>query len=343
MAIIYHLVKIIEKKVEVLCLLNLLLIVFTFRMDQNNIHRAEENQMSRRFEAWYNAADHCKAYTETLSAQTKQALGNDMLFQIKTRANISSPKKYKPSNQMLWCAATVILLFAVFVFLQKGPTITYTTGYGEIKMIHLPDGSQVKLNGHSSLYYRKRNFNAHREVWLNGEASFVVVHKQNNQRFSVHVSDSTSIEVLGTEFNVQNRNQTLIALRKGKINFRCISKQDSYKIEMQPGQHFMLAKNSRDYQLKNDVAIDAFFLWQKHKLLLSNSTLNEVISVLKATQGVEIVLKDDRLLKRDASGSMPLNVDIDEMISNIALLYDLDIKRKNNRFLFQSKQHITHQ
>lgn len=302
--------------------------------------------MYQHFEAWYNAVDESITYTDTLNKHTKRSLSNDMLLQIKTRASISSPEKYKPaplSHQIFWYAASIMLFFTVFLFLQKDAKISYVTDYAEIRMIRLPDGSQVKLNGHSSLYYKKRNFNTHREVWLNGEASFQVTHQQNNQPFSVHVSDSTAIEVLGTEFNVQNRNQTLIALREGKINFQYTGKQGNYKVEMQPGQHLKLAKNSKHYQLRNDIAIDAFFQWQKHKLLLSKSTLTEVLGILKATQGIEVAIKDDTLLKRDASGSMPLNVGVEEMMSNIALLYDLNIRRENKRFLFQSKQHNTHQ
>ncbi|QNL51663.1 FecR domain-containing protein [Olivibacter sp. SDN3] len=314
-------------------------------MDQNNTQREEENQMYQRFEAWYNAVDESIAYTNTLSNHTKRSLGKEMLLQIKTRANISSSKKYKPfpfSKKILGYAAAIILLFTVFLFLQKGTTITYNTDYAEIKVIRLPDGSQVKLNGHSTLYYSKKKFNANREVWLNGEAIFLVVHKQNNQRFSVHVSDSTSIEVLGTEFNVKNRTQTSIALREGKINFQYTGKLDNYEVNIQPGQYLILDKNSSTYQLKNDVAIDAFFLWQKHKLLLNKSTLSEVLGTLKETHGLEVAIADDTLLKRDASGSMPLNIGVEDMISNIALLYDLDINKENNQFIFQSKQRVTH-
>jgi len=314
-------------------------------MDQNNTHKEEENEMYQRFETWYNEADQSNEYTKTLNKHAKRMLGDDMLLQIKTRAHIPHLAKQKIStfpHKILWYAATIILLFTVFLFLQKGTKITYTTNYAEIKIIRLPDGSQVKLNGHSTLHYRKKSFKADREVWLNGEASFLVVHKQNNQRFSVHVSDSTTIEVLGTEFNVQNRTQTLIALRKGKINFQYTGKQRNYDVDIQPGQHFILDKNSSNYQLKNDIAIDAFFLWQKRKLLLSKSTLAEVLGILKETHGLNIAITDRTLLKRDASGSMPLNVSAEEMISNIALLYDLDMKKENSRFLFQSKQRITH-
>jgi len=66
------------------------------------------------------------------------------------------------------------------------------------KVIHLPDGSMVILNRHSLLEYRAGGA---REVVLNGEAYFDIVHRPD-QAFLVHTGEIVT-RVLGTAFNIK--------------------------------------------------------------------------------------------------------------------------------------------
>jgi transmembrane sensor len=69
---------------------------------------------------------------------------------------------------------------------------------GNKKVIHLPDGSMVILNKHSLLEYRATGA---REVVLNGEAYFDIVHRPD-QAFLVHTGEIVT-RVLGTAFNIK--------------------------------------------------------------------------------------------------------------------------------------------
>ena len=75
-----------------------------------------------------------------------------------------------------------------------------------------------------------------REVWLDGEAFFSVIHKINNQPFKVKTSEDVAIEVLGTTFNVYHRNQTKIVLNSGRIQLSLPTVQADEKIFMNPGE-----------------------------------------------------------------------------------------------------------
>lgn len=66
------------------------------------------------------------------------------------------------------------------------------------KVVHLPDGSIVILNKQSSLEYKAGGI---REVTLNGEAYFDIVHRPE-QAFLVHTG-SIVTRVLGTAFNIK--------------------------------------------------------------------------------------------------------------------------------------------
>lgn len=312
-------------------------------MDQYSQHKEEERALNERFEKWYNEVDELHSFTEELRPETRRNLRNTMLSTIKAKSNIS----YQPSTSLgltfqwkpvLYAASIIFVLTGLLALFSTSKKLVYKTAFGQIKHIKLPDGSNVKLNGNSSLVYHKYNFSSEREVWIKGEGSFQVVHTQNNQPFRVHVSDSTYIDVLGTEFNVQNRTaETLVALRNGKISFQYKSKKDKHQITIHPGQYLSLTENSTGYKLENNAPIDDFFIWQQYKLVLNHGTLSYVLSTLAETYGLKLKVTDSKLLERDASGSLPLNVSYKEMISNIALLYDLNVMRKDNQFLLLPK------
>ncbi len=69
------------------------------------------------------------------------------------------------------------------------------------KVIHLPDGSIVILNKSSTVEYRSAGVTGAREVVLNGEAYFDIVHRAE-QPFLVHTGKIVT-RVLGTTFNIK--------------------------------------------------------------------------------------------------------------------------------------------
>jgi transmembrane sensor len=72
---------------------------------------------------------------------------------------------------------------------------------GDKKVIHLPDGSMVILNKSSTVAYRAAGATGAREVVLNGEAYFDIVHRAE-QPFLVRTGKIVT-RVLGTTFNVK--------------------------------------------------------------------------------------------------------------------------------------------
>ena len=103
----------------------------------------------------------------------------------------------------------------VFYSTHRAPApLAVATDFGQTRALALPDGSQVTLNGHSSLRYATTwQPDQPREVWLDGEGFFSVQHMANNQRFLVHTTAGLQIEVLGTKFVVaRRRDQTRVVL-----------------------------------------------------------------------------------------------------------------------------------
>jgi ferric-dicitrate binding protein FerR (iron transport regulator) len=116
-------------------------------------------------------------------------------------------------------------------------SIQYATNRGEQQKITLPDGSVVFLNERSTLAYTDNwSKGADREVQLQGEAYFQVeekVYSGQKVKFMVVTRDVT-VEVVGTEFNVNDRKQgTRVFLNEGRV--RLSLKNLGEIINMVPG------------------------------------------------------------------------------------------------------------
>jgi ferric-dicitrate binding protein FerR (iron transport regulator) len=101
-------------------------------------------------------------------------------------------------------AAVAILLVASWMVFNKVNRVELLVEMGDTQTVFLPDESTVKLNAGSSISYRKWQFSENRKVSLQGEAFFDV---KPAGSFTV-VTDSKTIEVLGTSFNVYSRNNS---------------------------------------------------------------------------------------------------------------------------------------
>ena len=113
----------------------------------------------------------------------------------------------------------------------------YVTQKGETEKIELPDGSRVYMKENSSLSYATNwNEMETRKVQLRGEAYFQVeeqLYEGNQVKFVVQ-ANGLSVEVVGTEFVVNNRSsRTHVALNSGKIRLKL--EQTNQVLNMNPG------------------------------------------------------------------------------------------------------------
>lgn len=120
-------------------------------------------------------------------------------------------------NRFIGIAAGIAVILGVsltLLFWSGENLTTVETAQGETKSIQLPDQSEVALNISSSLEYNEENWEKEREVNLKGEAYFKV---SEGNRFLIN-TDQGTVEVLGTEFNVRNRNTiTEVVCYEGKV------------------------------------------------------------------------------------------------------------------------------
>ncbi|MDO3694022.1 FecR family protein [Wenyingzhuangia sp. chi5] len=121
-------------------------------------------------------------------------------------------KKLVP-NWVYVMAAAAVLVFGFFLFKEDQTTIT--CGVGEQLAYVLPDGSQVELNGNSSIIYVEKKWKeGKRELDITGEGYFKV---KKGSTFSVTTKEG-KISVLGTQFNIQSIDEFLaVECYEGKV------------------------------------------------------------------------------------------------------------------------------
>jgi transmembrane sensor len=104
-------------------------------------------------------------------------------------------------NPMIQVAAVLVIGFVIYTQFFLSTLTTVDTVANQKLEVVLPDASLVQLNSLSQLSFNKKKWSEIRKVNLTGEAYFKVA---KGSRFDVETSSGT-VSVLGTQFNVKNR------------------------------------------------------------------------------------------------------------------------------------------
>lgn len=180
----------------------------------------------------------------------------------------------------------------------------FTSQFGENRRLVLPDSSIVILGPHSSLRATSFGKNTRtREVWLDGEAYFIVKHDASGATpFTVH-SGELDIEVLGTEFNVNNYNgRSQVVLHSGKVALQGTT-HDAKRIIMEPGELVEYRSENNRY-LRRKVATEKYVAWVDHTLVFENDRLDEVALQLYNKYGIRVLFADSSLSQEQFSATL---------------------------------------
>ncbi len=243
-----------------------------------------------------------------------------------------------PKEKPLWwkkpkywaAAASIFTIISLGIYWFNKQTTFYSTEYGQIQKINLPDGSVVTLNAHSTLRHSEDLLtNNKREVWLEGEAYFDIA-KRNGAKFIVHTSE-VEVEVLGTEFNVNaRRKQTKVILYEGKVK---LVSPNAMPLVMKPGDMVTVSDKKIPIQIKT-VQPEQFDFWRNSMLDLDNKTVAEVVEILEDTFGISIEFENSQLLNKKLSGKLNLK-STDDLIENLALILDTDVTKTPKGYVFK--------
>jgi transmembrane sensor len=162
----------------------------------------------------------------------------------------------------------------------------------------LSDGTKVHLNAGTSFKYPVKFIEGeNREVYLEGEAYFVVA-KDKNHPFIVNTSD-IDIRVLGTQFNVssyKDDDKINTVLVEGSVSVS--KKMDAYNENnvtiIEPGFSAVWNKNQKKIEL-NKVNTEIHTSWISGKLVLKNTAFKNIRKKIERQYNVTIINHNKKL------------------------------------------------
>lgn len=250
--------------------------------------------------------------------------------------------KRKPRRRLnlkVWQMAAAVLLLIVaglWWWFPADPTLTFSTGNGEQMTLLLPDSSRVQLNANSTLTYNKQwNDEDIREVHLSGEAYFSVSsRRQSGQKFAVITSDIT-IEVLGTIFNVNSREEkTAVFLEEGEIALSIHQQEVPPKL-MQPGEMLTYSSEEERILINEEAPSPEFFTsWKDGVLIFESIPLAEVLEKIEEIYGIAFQVRDSVNYQRTLRTGLPMQ-EIDLLIPILEQSLGLTIHKTDTYYVVE--------
>lgn len=201
---------------------------------------------------------------------------------------------------------------------------------GERIQIMFQDGTRAYVNSDTRLKYPKNFGLSTREVYLEGEAYFVVA--PNKKRPFVVNMDKTSIQVLGTSFNVEaypENKDINIFLEEGKVSFNTLSNKE---YPMSPGERLVYNKKTEHCTIYKNTNSESVSSWKQNVIVFRDASLTEVIQKLSRWYDITFKVQDEKA--RDIAlftltsngGTLPDVLKDLEKISSLKFQYDKDLK-----------------
>ena len=226
-------------------------------------------------------------------------------------------------------AGVLVVTAASWYFMHKKEPVlvSYAAPYGETKKITLPDSSVVRLNANSRLRF-SMDSDGKREVWIDGEGFFTVLHESSNAPFAVHTSD-VDVQVIGTEFNVSTRRiMTRVVLNSGAVKLK-LNGEGQQDLSMKPGD--MVTFSTKTNQLSRRKVNPADYnAWLDNMFVFNEATIAEVAAVLNENLGINIKIEEQELQKELFTGSIPMS-DVEIFFRTLSRSLHVVIEKKDNQ------------
>jgi len=189
-----------------------------------------------------------------------------------------------------WAAAAAAAVFGVAFLSQAASAgrFDYTTRPGEIKTIHLADGSVINLNGDTALNVRFAANGERRVELARGEAFFEVRHDPARP-FTVD-SGAALVRDIGTGFDVARRGERgSVSVDHGEVEVLAADRTTV----LDKGQQVQF--DLYDLGPKTFVDTSMASAWRRGLYFAENDTLGDVMRDLNAYYPGHIVVLDHRL------------------------------------------------
>ncbi len=212
----------------------------------------------------------------------KEDIWNQMEKEIDKKLT-QAPKK---SQLIKLNLAKISIAASIFVLLGVGAFLRFYTISIHVaskdRLIHvLPDGSKIHINSVSNISYHPYWWYFSREVELHGEAFFEVA---KGKKFNV-ISNLGSTQVLGTSFNIYNReNDYQVYCLHGKVKVLDLNQNN---VVLTPGEYATKDRNGKINEINNR-SEDEILAWKMNKFIYNTTSLSKVFKDFERQYDISI-------------------------------------------------------
>ncbi|WP_289756884.1 FecR domain-containing protein [uncultured Duncaniella sp.] len=202
-----------------------------------------------------------------------------------------------------------------------------TTYYDKEFWLTLPDGSVVHLGSNTRIIYPERFDNDSRDVYLEGEAYFMVA-KSDVSRFTVHTSTAATT-VYGTEFNVSapGDDRCEVVLVKGSVS---VSTPTSGELMLKPGEGAEIADGTITV---SEVDVTPYEAWNTGRIDFTDWTLEKLMSVIGKWYNMDIRFSDEEFSQIEITGSFNRYETLTPTIESLSVITGLTITADGNTII----------
>lgn len=256
---------------------------------------------------------------------------------FKTRIETESAKQTKTINlstrrNVLQAAAGLLVLICcswfIYYSINRNNQHISLRSTDDVLIQVLPDGSEIVLNKHSAIKY-KRNFNGDtRDVILDGEAFFKVT-PNKTKPFVVSINDVT-VQVVGTSFNIKSTEEkTEVIVETGVVE---VEKND-HEVILNPNEKATVA-NTADRPLKENNNDDLYNYYRTREFVCNNTPLWRLVDVLNEAYGVNIIIGNERIKNLSLTTTFK-NEPVENILAVVCETLHINAEKKGSDFILK--------
>lgn len=185
----------------------------------------------------------------------------------------------------------------------------------------LEDGTYVKVNSATELWFPTNFGKNTRQVRMKGEAYFQVEADQQYP-FIVHLTHNIKVQVTGTTFNIKSydeENDLSVALVEGSVN---ILKDEEVIASLLPGQLFTYKKEEQQYEV-SETELTTVTDWTNETFIFRDETIENIMRKLSRWYNVDIEVSDN-IKEMHYTGILSRKQPLTETLEALRMTNELD-------------------
>lgn len=237
-----------------------------------------------------------------LGTRNNTSIQTELWSNLNTRISADQQKRsvinsLNPQFLRIISIAALIFISAsvAYLFIKQRPAKETILSWKQVKTepgkqltITLSDGSSVQLNGGSVFEYPSQFSKTSRSVKMIRGEGYFSISTDVNRPFKVNTPGKSSIQVLGTQFNVKLKpvSQSLdITLIHGKIAFTT----PDNRLLMKPGEQLLYDTGNKKVNSTKMVDTDLIKAWKDGIMWFKDTPILEVFAELEQYYGVKFI------------------------------------------------------